>query len=152
MTFKLLLVDDSEPIRTRLCSLLGSIPGVTAIEQAANLGMAMASVRRSPPTLVVLDLYLPDGMGLDIIGALRKMVPRLIIAVLTLHGEGSYRKSSLALGADWFFDKATDMDLLLETVRQQVAQQAHESQVPSSSEPTLSSKNMNSTDSSHASE
>ncbi len=152
MTYKLLLVDDSEPIRTRLCSLLESIDGITAIDQADTLTTALSCVRRNPPALVVLDLSMPDGLGLDIIAPLKQMAPGLKIAVLTLHGKGSYRQSCLALGADWFFDKATDMDLLLVAVRQQVAQQAHPSQAPSSSAPTLSAKTMNAKETSHASE
>jgi len=125
MTFQLLLVDDSEPVRTRLCCLLESIPGVTAIDQAATLGEAMAHVRSDPPTMVILDLSLPDGFGLDIIAPLRRIVPHLLIAILTLHGESGYRQMCLARGANWFFDKAREMHLLLDRVRQQAAEHAH---------------------------
>ncbi len=126
MTYKLLLVDDSEPIRLRLCSLLQSIAGVAAIEQASTLATALACVRRNPPALMVLDLYLPDGLGTDIITPLKQIAPELKIAVLTLHGKDRYRQSCLARGADWFFDKACDIDALLALVRQQAAQQATE--------------------------
>jgi DNA-binding NarL/FixJ family response regulator len=119
-----LLVDDSEPIRTRLCCLLESIPGITSIDQADTLATALQCMRRSVPALVVLDLYLPDGMGLDIIATLKQMAPDLRIAVLTLHGKDSYRQMCLVRGADWFFDKACEFDSLLDVVRQQVAQQA----------------------------
>jgi len=124
MTFKLLLVDDSEPIRTRLCSLLLSIDGIAAIEQADTLAAALVCVRRKPPAFVVLDLALPDGSGMDIIAELKYLAPAMRIAMLTLHGKGSYRQLCLARGADWFFDKADEFDALLEVVRQQVSQQA----------------------------
>jgi DNA-binding NarL/FixJ family response regulator len=123
MNFTLLVVDDSDAIRTRLCSLLQSIPGITAIEQASTLGEVLACVRRSPPTMVVLDLHLPDGLGMDVIGSLKHIAPKLLVAVLTLYGQRSYREKCLALGADWFFDKASEFDTLLDVVRQQIAQQ-----------------------------
>jgi two-component system response regulator DevR len=124
MTYKLLVVDDSEPIRTRLCCLLQSIPGITAIDQASTLATALDCVRHNAPMLVVLDLYLPDGLGLDIIATLKHLSPRLQVAMLTLHGKDSYRQNCLARGADWFFDKAGEIDALLLLVRQQVAHQA----------------------------
>jgi DNA-binding NarL/FixJ family response regulator len=119
MSFKILVVDDSDELRSRLCSLFESIPGITAIEQAATLSAALESVQRSPPTMLILDLHLPDGLGMNIIGRLKQVEPKLLIAVLTLYGQSSYRERCLALGADWFFDKAGEFDLLLDLVRQQ---------------------------------
>lgn len=121
MTFKLLIVDDSEPIRTRLCSLLEGVPGLATIKVATTLGEAIESVRRSPVAMLILDLHLPDGLGLEIIGSLKQMAPKLLIAVLTVYGQSSYRETCLARGADWFFDKGTEIDELLEVVRQQAA-------------------------------
>jgi len=127
MTFKLLIVDDSEPIRTRLCSLLEGVPGIAALDQAATLSEALVSVRRSPPTMLILDLNLPDGSGLEIIDSLKQMAPTLLIAVLTFYGHCSYRDRCLHLGADWFFDKGTEFELLLEVVHQQVARKSSRS-------------------------
>ena len=122
MPIELLIVDDSELIRTSLRGLLGSVTGIAIIREATTLAMALDSVRRDPPTLVILDLNLPDGLGIDIIQQLKQRSPTLWLAVLTIHADPLYRQRCLTLGADWFFDKATETDPLLEVVRQLVAQ------------------------------
>ncbi len=122
MLMTLLIVDDSDLIRTSLRSLLGSVAGIAAIREAGTLSEALDSVRRDPPTLVILDLNLPDGLGINIIGQLKQRSPTLWLAVLTIFADPIYRQRCLALGADWFFDKAVDTDALLDVVRQLAAQ------------------------------
>ena len=122
MPIQLLIVDDSDLIRASLRALLGSVAGIAVIREATTLAEALDSVRRDPPTLVILDLNLPDGLGIDIIQQLKQRSPTLWLAVLTIHADPLYRQRCLALGADWFFDKATETDPLLEVVRQLAAQ------------------------------
>jgi DNA-binding NarL/FixJ family response regulator len=118
MSTHLLIVDYSKLIRTSLRELLCSVSGVLAISEAESLSEAMRSARRNPPTLVIMDLALPDGLGTQIIQPLKRLSPTLRIAMLTLLAGPAYRERCLQLGADWFFDKATDVDALLEVVRQ----------------------------------
>lgn len=119
MAVTLLIVDDSEPIRTSLRGLLERVPGVTRIEEAATLAEALQSVQQDAPHLVVLDLHLPDGHGTQIIGALKQLAPNMQVAVLTLHAEQAFCHKCLALGADWFFDKTSEFEKLVEVVCQQ---------------------------------
>lgn len=121
MTLKLLIVDDSEPVRKSLLAVMAGIPGIDAIDQASTLAQALTSARRSLPTLVILDLHLPDGNGMDIIQTLKQIAPAMQLAVLTLHAHDSDRGKCLALGADWFFDKAAEFDQLMDVVRGQAA-------------------------------
>lgn len=121
MTMKLLIVDDSEPIRASLRGLLGCVAGITRIEEASTLAEAVQYVQRDAPQLVILDLHLPDGLATQVIGTLKQMAPHMAIAVLTLHAEQSYRQRCLALGADWFFDKTREIEELVTVVRQHAA-------------------------------
>lgn len=121
MSSHLLLLDDSELIRTSLRALLDRVEGIASIREAATLGEALDSVRHNPTTLVIMDLHLPDGLGMDIVHQLKQFAPLLWIAVLTLQPLPIYRQRCLALGADWFFDKATEVEDLLEVVRQHAA-------------------------------
>ncbi len=123
MTMKLLIVDDSDLVRASLRSLLGSVAGIASIREATTLGEALVSVWHDPPTLVILDLNLPDGLGMNIIEKLKQTSPTPWLAILTIHADPMYRQRCLALGADWFFDKASETDALMNTVRQLVAQQ-----------------------------
>ena len=121
MPTHVLIVDDSQLIRTSLRALLGSVAGIASICEAATLGEALDSARCNPPTLVIMDLHLPDGLGTHIIHQLKQFAPLLKIAMLTIHSEPIYRQRCLAAGVDWFFDKATEVEGLLEVVRQQAA-------------------------------
>jgi len=121
MPSKLLVVDDSKLIRDSLRGLLKTIAGITSVTEAATLAQALQSAWLDPPSLVILDLRLPDGLGMQIIGPLKSISAGLRIAVFTIHADDKYRAQCLALGADWFFDKATEFDKLLDVVRQHTA-------------------------------
>jgi DNA-binding NarL/FixJ family response regulator len=122
MTTHLLIVDDSELIRTSLRALLCSVTGIASIREASTLSEALVSVQAAPPpSLVILDMNLPDGLGMDIIKPIKQFSPAVLIAVFTIHAFPGCTKRCLALGADWFFDKATETDALLAVVRQHAA-------------------------------
>jgi DNA-binding NarL/FixJ family response regulator len=121
MTTHLLIVDDSELIRTSLRALLSSVTGISSIREAGTLSEALVSVQADPPSLVILDMNLPDGLGMDIIKPIKQFSPAVLIAVFTIHAFPGCTKRCLALGADWFFDKATETDALLAVVRQHAA-------------------------------
>jgi len=122
MTMKLLIVDDSELIRTRLLRLLDGIPGIEAIHTADTLAQTLESVRRVSPTLVILDLHLSDGNSVQIINPLKQLEPGMKIAILTNDASDFNRRKCLKMGADWFFDKSIEFESLLEVVRKQVEQ------------------------------
>jgi len=118
MPLQLLIADDSVLIRSSLRRLVSSVPGVGHIGEAATLAETLQSVERDRPSLVILDLNLPDDPDLSLIVRLKQRFPTLMIAVLTLYASPGYRQHCQTLGADWFFDKACDIDDLLKTVGQ----------------------------------
>ena len=118
---KLLIVDDSELIRARLLARLEAIPGIEAIHKAETLVQALKRVRCERPTLLILDIHLPEGNAIQIIGLMKEMAPGMQIAILTNDASEFTRRKCLAVGADWFFDKSTEFENLLELVRQLAA-------------------------------
>lgn len=122
MTMKLLIVDDSELIRTRLLRLLNGIPGIEAIHTVDTLAQTLESVRRVSPTLVILDLHLSDGNSVQIINPLKQLEPGMKVAMLTNDASEFNRRKCLEMGADWLFDKSIEFENLLEMVKKQVGQ------------------------------
>lgn len=118
MVIHLLIVDDSKLIRASLHGLLERSVRIASIREAATLGQALDSARRNLPTLVILDQNLPDGLGMNIFQQLKQLSPRLRIAMLTMSTQPDLRQRCLALGADWFFDKFTETESLLDVVMQ----------------------------------
>jgi DNA-binding NtrC family response regulator len=89
---RILLIDD-DPGLSEVIGLLLEREGY-AVEKAASVAAGVARASRSMVDLVVTDLKLPDGTGLDAIAAIRKRHPRLPIVMIT-----SYSSMESAIGA-----------------------------------------------------
>lgn len=111
---KLLIVEDSRPTRKRLESLLAELPGLH-IRAEATFRDGVAGLVEFQPDVVLLDIQLPDGSGLDLLGIVKRERPAATVLILSNHE--FYRKRSLAEGADGFFDKTMEFDLMLKALR-----------------------------------
>jgi len=118
MVAKLLIVEDFEPVRTRLVALVQTIPEPILIRTADTLARGLLWALRDLPTMIVLDLHLPDGNAVDAIHALKALSPQMLIVVWTNDASERNRSDCLRVGADWFFDKSTEHEELLELIRQ----------------------------------
>lgn len=107
---KLLVVDDSELIRTRLVSRLRGMAGLADVATAENLAQTLDHVYENPPSLLLLDLHLPDGNAQQILGVLKRMAPEMQIVMLTNDATDINRRKCTEEGADAFFDKSTELE------------------------------------------
>lgn len=114
VTMKLLIVEDSKAVSERLRDILSGLPGVQA-EVAGDVCQGMAQFRESKPAIVILDVHLPDGSGLDLLGVIKQEQPSTL--VLMFSNYTLYGKRCMAEGADYFFDKTMDLERLAATVR-----------------------------------
>lgn len=71
---------------------------------------------RDWPDIVVLDIGLPDGNGIDLLRAIRRTGRHASVVMLTNRPAQQYREGTLREGADFFVDKATRFDELAEIV------------------------------------
>lgn len=113
------LVEDSPILTKLLVGLIEADSGALVVGQADNARTALAEIRSLNPDLVVLDLHLREGNGVDVIRALRAAgetsLPTLV--VLTNHSGLPYRKAAREAGADHFFDKSTEIPSMLSLIR-----------------------------------
>ncbi len=113
------LVEDSPILTKLLVGLIEADSGALVVGQSDNARSALADIRSLDPDLVVLDLHLREGNGVDVIRALRTTdatnLPTL--AVLTNHSGLPYRKAAREAGADHFFDKSTEIPVMLSLIR-----------------------------------
>jgi two-component system OmpR family response regulator len=119
MALKLLLVDDSDLIRISLQALLEPMAGIETIHTANTLLKTLECVSHSAPSLLILDIHLPDGHAIQIIPRLKQLAPRMRIAIFTNDVNEFNRRKCLQAGADWFFDKSIECGELLAVVNQQ---------------------------------
>jgi len=80
---KLLLVDDSELVRTGLRTLLGSERNIVILGEAANVATAVTAAARLKPDVVLMDIRLPDGTGFDACRQILQQLPETRILFLT---------------------------------------------------------------------
>ena len=109
---KVFLVEDAPLLRTRLEAMIASIPGGRAVGHADGAEDAIQGILAERPDVVVLDLHLRQGSGLDVLRRIGEAGLRTAIYVLTNHPEESYRRLAAKLGARGFFDKSHEFDKL----------------------------------------
>jgi len=110
---RVFVVEDSPAVCERLQSMLAGIDGTQAVGVAATAQEAIRGILAAQPDVVVLDLRLADGSGLDVLRALRTQgVGRGAIDVymLTNFPEEPYRRVAERLGVRGFFDKSTEFE------------------------------------------
>lgn len=121
MTFKVLVVDNSELICAGLVRLIQGLEGVTAIQTACTLAQTLKWLRIESPTLLILDPGFQDCNAIQLLNLMKKMMPDTLIAVLTHDPSEFNRDKCTRAGADWFFDKANEIENLLDLVQKQAA-------------------------------
>lgn len=107
------IADDSGPVRERLIDLLSEVEGAEVIGQAANARDAVEGVRRLKPHVVILDIQMPGGSGIDVLKEIKQGGLPPLVLMLTNHASPQYRKKCLEWGADFFLDKSRDLECLL---------------------------------------
>jgi DNA-binding NtrC family response regulator len=111
MKFKILIIDDEQGIRD-IFSLLLREKGYQ-VETASTAGDGAAAVRTFGPDLILLDMNLPDGSGLDVLNALKPIPAGLRIIILTAFGTIRNAVEATKLGAYAYLEKPVDNEELL---------------------------------------
>ena len=113
---KIFLADDSALIRVRVAAML-ACPPVAIVGQAATASDAVEGILASKPDVVVMDVQLEQGSGLDVMRLVREIAPDVAFIVFSSHSEPEYRKRYLGAGARVFLDKSTEFDQLAGAIR-----------------------------------
>lgn len=114
---KVLVADDSHPIRERLVDRLSRLPGVQVAE-AVNTSDAIRQTATFMPDVAVLDIRMPGGGGIKALSEIKTMKPDTTVIIMTNYPYAQYRRKCVEAGADFFFDKSTEFEQVAETVRQ----------------------------------
>jgi two-component system response regulator RegA len=107
----LLVVEDDDLLRERLSRALANRG--CDVRQAADPQAALAIAREETPELVLLDLRMPGGSGLDLIPQLKQLDPATRIVVLTGYGSIATALEAVRRGATHYLTKPADADEIL---------------------------------------
>lgn len=127
MKLRIRIADDEELIRKSLIKLLRDEGyDVDAVGSAAEV---LSSVRRDAPDVLVLDLRLPDGSGLDLLPRLKSMAPEMKVVVITAFGDLPTAVEAMRQGATDFLKKPYEMHEMLLAVERLKAGLVRETQL-----------------------
>ena len=102
---KVFLVDDHELVRRGVADLLDEEPDLMVIGQASSVSEALARVPAANPDVVVLDVRLPDGNGVELCRELRSRLPELNCLMLTSYTDEEAMMDAILAGAGGYVIK-----------------------------------------------
>ena len=116
MTFRAYIVEDSATIRENLIETLQELALVDPVGTAEteHEGRKWLEQKRAYWDLAIVDLFLREGSGLNILEACRKRRPTQKMVVLSNHATNDVRWRCAQLGADAVFDKSTEIEALVD--------------------------------------
>ena len=108
---RVFLADDSGLIRSRVANLLGE-HDMEVVGEATTPEGCIEGILASRPEVVVLDVQLEGGTGLQVLRAVRQADPAIAFVVFSNNAAPAYRKRYLGEGATSFLDKSSDFEQL----------------------------------------
>jgi DNA-binding NarL/FixJ family response regulator len=117
MTTTVLLVDDHELIRHGLRRAFERDPGFEVVGEAGSVAEALAVIRSEQPEVVIMDVRLPDGNGLDTVKKLRAAGETMGIVILTMYAGDEQLFGALEAGASSFVNKDAPAEEVLAAAR-----------------------------------
>ena len=117
---RILLVDDHKLFRKGLVSLISSRNDIAVVGEAENGKQAVEIARAVMPDLILMDIHMPGGDGLEAVKAIKKEMPGIKIVMLTVSDTDDDLFTAIKNGADGYLLKNLDpsqLFVLLEGIR-----------------------------------
>ena len=116
-SYRIVLVDDHDVVRAGLRSVFDNARGLDVVGEAGTAAQAIHRVGLDTPDIVVLDVRLPDGSGIDACREIRKRWPTVKVLILTSYADQDALLEAFDAGASGYILKRVDSIGLVEAVR-----------------------------------
>lgn len=116
MTIKVLIADDHEVVRAGIRALVDDTE-IKVVAEASSGEEAVQKTLKCDPDVVVLDVRMTDGDGLNALGRIKLDYPALPILMLSTYDNPTYVARAIALGANGYLLKTDKAERLLEAIR-----------------------------------
>ncbi len=114
---RLLIVDDHEVVRVGLRSVIGQDSKIEIVAEAATATEALSEALRLKPDVVLLDLRLPDGNGVDLCREILRACPETRVLFLTSHADDDAKLAAMVAGAQGYLLKEIGSEELIERIK-----------------------------------
>ena len=115
-----IVADDHAVVRRGLRELLTESREVSVIGEAGTARETLEQVRSGKWDVLVLDINLPDGSGLDVLRQVKQEFPQLPVLILTIYGEEQFAVRALRAGAAGYLTKESAPEELVDAIRKVV--------------------------------
>ena len=107
-----LIVDDSLLVVERMIPILEEVENVSFVIHAGTYKGGLEVLTRLTPDMLLLDINLPDKSGIELLRLIQQRGLDIPVLMISNHAHQSYRDLCKKLGARYFLDKSTDIDLI----------------------------------------
>jgi DNA-binding NarL/FixJ family response regulator len=114
---KILLVDDHPLVREWLANLINQEPPLTVCGQTGSAREALQLVAATRPAIVIVDLSLEGGSGLELIKDIKAAQPDVATIVLSMHDEALYAERAMRAGARGYIMKREATGKVLDAIK-----------------------------------
>ena len=120
-SIRVLLVDDHAVVRLGLRSLLVNQPGFRVVGEAGTSAEAVAMARQARPDVVLMDVRLPDGSGIEACRKIKAEAPECRVVMLTSYSDEEAIVGAVMAGANGYLLKQADSERLIQAIRDAAA-------------------------------
>ena len=110
------IINDSFVYANRLFNILGENAKILIVGFSRNGKDALLEMAKNPPDLVVLDIQLPDMDGMEVMRKIKEQHKKTTVIIITNISESTIREKCKELGAEGFYDRATEFELAVKKI------------------------------------
>jgi DNA-binding NarL/FixJ family response regulator len=116
-TIRVLVVDDHVVFSDALATILGAEPEIEVVGKGGTVQEAISLARALQPDVVLLDIHMPDGSGIEAVAAIKKDRPQTQVVILTSDEDESVLRSAVQAGVTGYLSKHESAAQVVQAVR-----------------------------------
>lgn len=122
---KVFVVDDHPIVRQGLVRMINGEGDLEVCGEGEDVYQSLAAIRAARPELVLLDVSLKDGDGLELLKEIKSFNPQLLVLIVSMHDEALYAERALRAGANGYIMKHSAPEEMLKAVRNVLSGAVH---------------------------
>lgn len=115
---RVLIADDHAVVRRGVAQILKDAPDMAVTGEASTARETLCALRQDNYNVLVLDISMPEGGGLEVLRQLQSLDPDLPVLILSIHSEKQFARHALKEGAAGYLTKDRAPDELVTAIRQ----------------------------------